>query len=500
MTTGVEGHTRAQTEVGIPPQPHTIGPNDAAVADVRDAVPLPARPRVHPLVRRAVLVDAGAVVAASYLAYLIRFRAPDRAHSPLYELVCLGITVLWMALLTASNAYDPRIITGGNEGYKRQALATARVFVTIALVSYVGKLQVARIFIFIALPLGLVLLFIGRWTVNRWLARQQAAGQLLRRVLLVGDNLPVVTLATRLSRDGQGFTVVGACSTEAMTDVAVLGAPLEAPALARQLQVDTVMLAASSSVGAELVKQISWGLEGSGIDVVVAPALVDVAGPRLTMQPVAGVPMLHVEEPEFVGTKRVLKRALDLALAGVGLGVLSPVLLALAVVVKATSRGPVFFRQVRVGTHGETFRVWKFRSMHVNAEERLAELRQLNDASGLLFKLRDDPRVTSAGRWMRRYSLDELPQLLNVIGGSMSLVGPRPPLPVEVQAYTDTVKRRLLVQPGITGLWQVSGRSDLSWDEAVRLDLYYVENWSILLDLIILLRTVRAVVRSRGAY
>ena len=233
---------------------------------------------------------------------------------------------------------------------------------------------------------------------------------------------------------------------------------------------------------------------------VVAPALTDVAGPRIHITPVAGLPLLHVEEPEFTGVRRLFKSVSDRVLALLLYLLLSPLLVLIAIAVRVSSRGPALFRQERVGQDGQTFGLLKFRSMYVDAEARLAALQGSNEASGLLFKMRADPRVTPVGRWLRRYSLDELPQLWNVVRGDMALVGPRPPLPSEVAAYESHVRRRLLVRPGITGLWQVSGRSDLSWDDAVRLDLYYVENWSPALDAMILWKTLFAVVRGKGAY
>jgi exopolysaccharide biosynthesis polyprenyl glycosylphosphotransferase len=248
------------------------------------------------------------------------------------------------------------------------------------------------------------------------------------------------------------------------------------------------------------LRRLAWRLERDEVDLVVASALVDVAGARTTIRPFDGLPMLHVEHPRLHGGSRLVKELVDRVGALLLLILLGPVLLSVALCVGLTSRGPVLFRQVRVGRDGRLFRIFKFRSMYVDAEARLAELRHLNEHDGVLFKIRDDPRVTPVGRWLRRLSLDELPQLLNVLSGRMSLVGPRPPLPTEAAAYADDVRRRLAVKPGMTGLWQVSGRSDLSWEEAVRLDLRYVENWSLSLDLVILLRTVTAVVRSSGAY
>ena len=243
-----------------------------------------------------------------------------------------------------------------------------------------------------------------------------------------------------------------------------------------------------------------WRLEGSGVELLVAPGLIEVAGPRLHIRPFEGLPLLSVEQPRFEGWRRVVKGAVDRCAAAAALLVLAPVLLGIALAVRLTSSGPALFRQERIGINGRPFTMLKFRSMVVDADQRLAEIQAGNISDGLLFKMREDPRVTRVGRWLRRLSLDELPQLLNVLGGSMALVGPRPPLPNEVARYDSSVSRRLLVKPGLTGLWQVSGRSDLPWEEAVRLDLRYVENWSLALDLLILWKTARAVLSSSGAY
>jgi exopolysaccharide biosynthesis polyprenyl glycosylphosphotransferase len=248
------------------------------------------------------------------------------------------------------------------------------------------------------------------------------------------------------------------------------------------------------------LRQLAWELEKTGTDLCVAPALLDVAGPRTTIRPVAGLPLLHMDHPEFTGARRVIKTAFDKALALAALVLGAPLLAAIAMIIRLDDGGPALFRQTRVGKDGRSFTVYKFRTMVLDAEQRKAELAEFNEQHGLLFKIRKDPRVTRAGSWLRRWSLDELPQLANVLAGDMSLVGPRPALPEEAAMYGDHVRRRLAVKPGLTGLWQVNGRSDLSWDESVRLDLRYVENWSFVLDLQILWKTCAAVVRGSGAY
>jgi exopolysaccharide biosynthesis polyprenyl glycosylphosphotransferase len=262
---------------------------------------------------------------------------------------------------------------------------------------------------------------------------------------------------------------------------------------------DTVAVVGSAEMPQGFVRRLAWQLEGTGVDLMVSPAITDIAGPRIHVRPVANMSMLYVEAPRFTGASRVLKNASDRLAAGLLLVLLAPLLVLVSLAVALDSRGGVFFRQERLGLGGESFSIWKFRTMHVEAEGRRAELDGLNEADGGLFKMRRDPRVTRAGAFLRRWSIDELPQLLNVLFGQMSLIGPRP-LPITLEDFAGDERRRLLVRPGMTGLWQVSGRSDLSWDESVRLDLYYVENWSLAVDAVILLRTVIAVVRRHGAY
>jgi exopolysaccharide biosynthesis polyprenyl glycosylphosphotransferase len=268
----------------------------------------------------------------------------------------------------------------------------------------------------------------------------------------------------------------------------------------RLTEADTVAVLASPDLGPEQLRRLAWDLEPTGADLLVAPSLVEVAGPRLSIRPVTGLPLLQVEQPQFRGGRRVVKGLFDRACGFAGVVLLAPIFLGISVAIRTTSRGPALFRQERIGKDGKPFTMLKFRSMVVDADSLREQLLDKSDRDGLMFKMHADPRVTRVGAWLRRYSLDELPQLFNVVGGSMSLVGPRPPLPSEVAQYGDDVRRRLLVRPGVTGLWQVSGRSDLSWEESVRLDLRYVDNWSIALDLQILWKTAKAVLRGSGAY
>jgi exopolysaccharide biosynthesis polyprenyl glycosylphosphotransferase len=248
------------------------------------------------------------------------------------------------------------------------------------------------------------------------------------------------------------------------------------------------------------LQELAWNLEGSEAEMVVAPVLMEVAGPRLHVSGVLGMPLLRVSAPVFSGARRVVKEIVDRVGSGFMLTLFSPLILLISLLILIDSRGSVFYRQKRVGKDGRAFTMVKFRTMVRDADKMRTGLAAANEGFGLLFKMRKDPRVTRIGAVLRRYSLDELPQLFNVLRGAMSLVGPRPPLPEETKRYAPDVRRRLLVKPGMTGLWQVSGRSDLPWEESVRLDLRYVEDWSLTLDAVILWKTVRAVVTGQGAY
>jgi exopolysaccharide biosynthesis polyprenyl glycosylphosphotransferase len=280
----------------------------------------------------------------------------------------------------------------------------------------------------------------------------------------------------------------------------VLGSLQDAVRVVDEVRADAVLVASASETAAVYLRELAWRLEGTSVELLVAPGVVEVAPNRLTVRPTSSVPLLRIREPEFRGSRRLVKALVDRVLALVLLVLALPVLLLVALAVKVTSTGPVLYRQRRVGKRGREFDLLKFRSMVVGADTRKTELLELNEAGAVLFKIRKDPRFTPIGAFLRRSSLDELPQLLNVLTGHMSLVGPRPHLAAEVEKYTPEVHRRLLVKPGITGLWQVSGRSDLSWEDSVELDIRYVENWSLGLDMVILWRTARAVLRASGAY
>ncbi len=455
-------------------------------------------------VRAIVAADLLVGLTAGVLTFGLRFGEQVTTYNRAYMMLSLLLPLVLSAVFAFSRAYERRHLYVGTDEYQRVIRGGLSLTAMSAVVSYALDLELARSYVLVASPLATVAAVALRFALRKQLHRQRARGRCLRRVIVVGHELAVVAITRQLRRERyHGLEVVGAClppQHDGDVSIPVYGTFDDVTFAVSAAGADTVVVLSCPELDGQALRRMAWRLERDEVDLIVASALIDVAGARTTIRPVDGLPMLHVEHPRLDGGVRIVKNIIDRVGAALLLTVFSPLLLVLAVCVGVTSPGPVFFRQIRVGRDGREFRMVKFRSMYLDAEARLAELRHLNEHDGLLFKMRDDPRVTPVGRWLRRLSLDELPQLFNVLSGRMSLVGPRPPLPAEVAAYPLDVRRRLAVKPGMTGLWQVSGRSDLSWEEAVRLDLSYVENWSLSLDLVILLRTLSAVVRSSGAY
>ena len=429
-----------------------------------------------------------------------------------YTMVSLVIIAVWLIALAIYRSRSARVIGAGVEEYRRVSTATLSGFGAIAILSMVFRLDLARGYLAIALPLGLAGLFVSRRYWRAKVAKRRMGGEFLASVLVVGERRSATSLIQSLARQPEyGYAVAGLCIPGEMdrTSIAVPGVG-EFPVFGNETDIaqiigdtgiDTVAVAATEHLGPQGIRDLSWTLEKLDVDLMVSPGVSDVANPRLVMQPIAGLPLIHLEKPQYNGAKRFEKRLFDLCFAALVLLVVSPLMLLAAIAIKLSSRGPVFYRSERIGIDGTPFQMIKFRTMVDGADQRAAELMNLNEADGgVLFKIRDDPRVTGIGRYLRKYSIDELPQFINVLRREMSVVGPRPPLAREVAAYDSEVRRRLLVLPGITGLWQVSGRSDLSWEESVRLDLSYVENWSMVGDLMIVFRTIKAVMRGSGAY
>ncbi len=477
-------------------------PSVRAVPDVAVRRPAPVwlRRYLHLLVglEMVAAASAGAAVVAT---------AGVAGATDLHRWAGLSIAVLWPAVLATVGAYSRRVFGTGSEEYRRVCRAGLVLLSVAAIASYGAALDLPRSLVVVVVPGLMALSLVIRLAARRFLRRLWSLGRCTKRVVVVGRGGAVLDLARQLQRERfAGLEPVAACVTPADRErvARAVGLPVggldDVLRLAAANGADAVAVTSASETAAQYLRTLSWQLEGTGLELLVAPGLVEVAGPRLHLRPFEGLPLLSVEQPQLEGWRRLVKGGMDRVVAAAALLVLAPVLLALALAVRIDSAGPVLFRQERVGINGRSFTMLKFRSMVVDADRQLAALRAENISDGLLFKLRDDPRVTRVGRLLRRLSLDELPQLVNVLTGSMSLVGPRPPLPSEVAAYDSSVRRRLLVKPGLTGLWQVSGRSDLPWDEAVRLDLRYVENWSLMLDLLILWRTGRAVLGRSGAY
>ncbi|WP_271220131.1 sugar transferase [Streptosporangium carneum] len=469
------------------------------------AVPV-SRPSVPGWVRRhrarAVAADIGSASLAGALALFVRFGEVTPYVTP-YVMLSAALPLVWVCAIRVNRAYEPRLIGLGAEEFQRIFQCGFTLTAALAIGAYVTKTDVARGYVVLAVPLATVVTILARYGLRRSLHRRRAAGACMRRVVAVGHRAAIVDLVRRFRREPyHGMEVVGVCMPyDGMGDVEgvpVLGGMSDVPLVVAQLSADTVAVLACPEMDGVALRRLAWRLERTATDLVVAPALMEVAGPRITIRPAAGLPLLHVDHPELAGLRQLLKNLFDRVGAGLLLVALAPLFAVLAVAVRASSPGPVFFRQRRVGRDGAEFTIYKFRTMAVDAERRRADL--AGDGRSMLFKIRNDPRITPLGARLRRHSLDELPQLINVVFGQMSLVGPRPPLPEEVARYGDDVRRRLLVKPGMTGLWQVSGRSDLSWEESVRLDLRYVENWSLTLDLQILWKTWSAVARGAGAY
>jgi exopolysaccharide biosynthesis polyprenyl glycosylphosphotransferase len=499
-------HTRAITEPGRPTlwlarTPETA-PRKPASGKAVAGFGIWSRRYIVRLMLLDGLVGVLAVVGAAVLfPNIISFSATKLA------VLLLGAMVAWPLVIGLNRGYERSTIGVGTDElraiFRGGILAIAAGAVPSALSDRYGVVALCVM----AVPLAGLTSLVVRFVARKRLHAQQKAGRNVRRVIVVGSAYAAADLSAILTREPHcGMTVVGACVPHTDADTArdaglrVLGDLAAVPDLVHTHRADAVAVTGGDTMRHHYLRELSWSLEGAAVELLVHPGLIEVAGPRMHIRPYVGLPLLHVEQPHFEGWRRLTKRATDLVLTSLGLAVISPVLALIALAIKIGDRGPVLYRQTRVGLDGSTFTMLKFRSMHVDAEAKLAALRAQNPNIGLMFKMESDPRITPVGRFLRRWSLDELPQLFNVLAGTMSLVGPRPPLQSEVAVYEDHARRRLLVTPGLTGLWQVSGRSLLSWEETVRLDLRYVENWTLTLDLLILWKTFFAVLTKRGAF
>jgi exopolysaccharide biosynthesis polyprenyl glycosylphosphotransferase len=453
--------------------------------------------------RRAALADLGCGTIGVFAAAQLRFGSNVTGT---YIALSLALPVAWLSAIWLAGGYDVRFIGTGSDEFRKILNAGVGLIAAIALFSYAINFELSRGYVLIALPMTTLIDMASRYVVRKRLHRQRANGHCLLNVVAVGHETAVADLVKELSRDRyHGLTVVGACVAQPsecaeVAGVQVYGGLTDVTAAVEFFCADAVAVLACPEMDGIRLRALAWELEKTGTDLCVSPALLDVAGPRTTIRPTAGLTLLHVDHPQLTGARLLIKDVFDRCAAAVVLILLAPLLVAVGAAIRLYDGGPVLFTQVRVGKNGRVFRIYKFRTMVVGAEQRKVQLLTSSDTDGILFKLRKDPRVTGMGARLRRWSIDELPQLVNVFLGDMSLVGPRPAVPDEVAQYAEHVHRRLVVKPGLTGLWQVNGRSDLSWDESVRLDLRYVENWSFALDVQILWKTVSALLRGSGAY
>ncbi|GAB2888630.1 sugar transferase [Myroides odoratimimus subsp. xuanwuensis] len=417
------------------------------------------------------------------------------------------MVALWVLTIAGFGGYANAVFGEGTDEFRRVANASLSTAAGVGIGCYLLKFDLSRGFYVLAFVLGPPALLLTRRTLRYLLHQTRRTGALQRRVLIAGTPGHIDEVAHVLNRESWlGYHVVGALtpphdlSEETPAGVPVLGNADDVHSIAVDTEADVLFIAGGALSSATQMRRVVWDLEPLNVQVVMAPSVTDVSRERMSMRPAGGLPLIHIEGPRAVNASRWAKRSFDVISSAALLILVAPLLTAAALWIRINDRGPVLFRQTRIGREGREFVCLKFRTMVTNAEELLESLHAEQGHEEGLFKMKDDPRITKPGKWLRRFSIDELPQLYNVLRGDMSLVGPRPPLALEVASYDSAMHRRLRVRPGLTGLWQVSGRSDLSWQEAIRLDLYYVDNWSMVQDLSILARTVGAVLRSRGAY
>jgi len=491
------------------------GGNSVAVTDWRTAGATRRNSWQRAFATRLLITDALVVIGVVFGSQLLWFgfaRVPlavdvDLSPRITYFTVSTVLAVVWVLMLDVFATRDHKVIGSGTLEYKRVADATVRLFGSFAIIAFLFKVDIGRGYFLTAFPVGLVLLVLSRWGWRQWLRKQQAAGAYVSRALLLGERQKATHVAQTIMRaPGSGLDLVGALTQAGTTrhrpihGVPIVGGYDDLLQAVDDSQADTVILTGADEIDPAAMRRVGWELDARDVELIVAPALTDVAGPRIHARPVAGLPLIHVSYPALEGVRRWTKRTFDVVGSGLLIVLSSPLLLGVAVAVKRSGPGGIVYRQVRVGRTGASFGMLKFRSMVQDADDQLESLLDAQGTSDKpLFKVTNDPRITPVGLFIRKYSIDELPQLFNVFVGKMSLVGPRPQRAAEVALYDEAAHRRLLVKPGMSGLWQVSGRSNLNWEDSIRLDLYYVENWSMTADILILWRTFRAVIRPDGA-
>lgn len=493
----------------------TEGAVDAFFAEFHAAEDKPAAPvfsrstKWHARYTIALIgVDIAAALAACAASFLARGSEIGMqiigVHLAYRWLAPLSVLV-WLLSMSLTGSYRPSYSTDQVAAYRAPILTGFRLMAAAAVASFAFRADLSRLAVLVFFPTLIVTAVAMRWVVRHSLARLRRSGVARIRLLVVGDSASVHNVSTHFCQNGSGYEVVGVCVSDPYgprrtrsQHYPVLGSPDEVGDVALRSGVHAVAVANSAVFESTSLQSLAWSLERTGIDLLVAPDVADVAGPRIRVAPISGMPLLHITEAP-VDTWLRKAFAFGSRLVAIPMAVLlAPIMAVIALAILIDSGGPVFYRQERVGYRRRTFSMIKFRTMVPEADKLLIDLLDQNEADGVIFKLRNDPRVTRVGRILRKYSLDELPQIINVLRGEMVFVGPRPVLPREIAEFGPTEDRRFCTKPGITGLWQVSGRSEMSWREAVKLDLFYVENWSPLLDLSILVRTVSAVFGGTG--
>jgi len=451
--------------------------------------------------------DAVALFSATFIGFVARFSFGelDTGLTGPIQIVGSIAPFFWLALLIVMGSYEQRVVGLGLTEYGRVLKSALWMVAVVSMVSFLGKFDTSRAYVLLVIPIGLAGLILNRWLWRRWILWKRNQGRELQSTIVVGSNSDQQHVSESLTeRKWAGYSVVD--TFEPLTDVERDSNGNASPWMDQLMRlVDErgamcIALAPSCGLGGADIRELSWRIEGRGIDLLISSALGAVTGPRLTLRVATGLPFMHLDEVGLGASQRATKRFGDVAVSALTLIFLSPVMAVIAALILVTSGRPILFGQQRAGMRGELFRMWKFRTMVPDADSQRDELRAQMESTGPTVKIVNDPRVTPIGRFLRRWSLDELPQLFNVLAGSMSLVGPRPHPIDDVSRYSSADSRRLLAKPGMTGLWQVAGRSDLSWDDAVELDLVYIENWSLVADAAIFARTAQAVLARRGAY
>ena len=459
-----------------------------------------------------IIVSVSALPAIAFLQE--NLSAEHRLETlPYHVLAGLALSLAWILSLTVFKAHSIGSVAVGMQEYKVIVYGSVCLAGVLGVLISLLEADALRLYLSVSLPVGVICLLLSRWSWRQWLLRRSRHGFALSNVLIYGQGSDASFAIQQISKkSGPVFRVVGVLldgtpDTQAELEISHTNPTVPLAYSFEDLEQDLLRLHADSVIvagplvgGNQSLQELSWRLEKTGTKLIVASSLTGVASRRVRTTPLDGMPLMHVDLAKFTGARYLLKRGFDILFASAALLALSPVFMVIALLIRREGPGKIFFRQERAGQDGKAFTMFKFRTMVEDAEARLADLKDLNEGSGPLFKLKNDPRITRTGHWLRKHSLDELPQFVNVLLGDMSVVGPRPPLFTEVQAYEGHTRRRLLLKPGVTGLWQVSGRSNLDWKESVRLDLYYAENWTVLSDLRIIWRTFHVMIKPEGAY